>query len=383
MPEPDTDVVVVGLGAWGSMALWQLAARGVRVIGVERHGRGHSLGASHGGSRMFRVTCLEHPGLVPLARRSAELWDLLGRLTGKPVLHRYGGLLIGAPDSAVVGGTLTAAREHGIDVEPLGRARLAERFPQHTALAPDDIGVWEPSAGLLRPEASIRAALGAAETAGARIFTGTEVTGIQPTDDGVLVHSPARTWSARRVVVATGSWLPSMPTLTPLPGLRVVRMPVTWFEPEDGTDRFRLADFPVFMRELDGGTVLWGCGADPPHDVKLGLEQFGAAAVPFDPLDTDRSVTPADWAPLREVLAEHLPGLRPEPSRVAVCMLTLTPDGQFVLGSLPEAPNVIVAGGDNAHGFKHATGIGELLADLATGREPRIDFSFMDVKRFR
>ncbi|WP_410585525.1 N-methyl-L-tryptophan oxidase [Amycolatopsis sp. lyj-108] len=379
MPEPDADVVVVGLGAWGSMALWQLASRGVRAIGVERHGRGHSLGASHGGSRMFRITCLEHPGLVPLARRSGELWDLLGRQAGKPLLHRYGGLLIGAPDSAVAGGTLAAANEHGIEVEPLNRAQLAERFPQHTALAADDIGVWEPSAGLLRPEESIRAALDAAETAGAQVFTGTEVTEIYSIDDGVLVHSPGRTWPARRVVVATGSWLPFM---TPLPELRVVRMPVTWFEPDGDADRFRLAEFPVFMRELDGGTVLWGCGADPPYDVKLGLEQFGATAVPFDPLDTDRSVTPADWTALREVLAGHLPGLRPEPSRVAVCMLTLTPDGQFVLGSLPEAPNVIVAGGDNAHGFKHATGIGELLADLATGHEPRIDFSFMDVKRF-
>ncbi|MFI9456568.1 N-methyl-L-tryptophan oxidase [Amycolatopsis sp. NPDC052450] len=379
MPEPDADVVVVGLGAWGSMALWQLASRGVRAIGVERHGRGHSLGASHGGSRMFRITCLEHPGLVPLARRSGELWDLLGRQAGKTLLHRYGGLLIGAPDSAVAGGTLAAANEHGIEVEPLDRTQLAERFPQHTALTADDIGVWEPSAGLLRPEESIRAALDAAETAGAQVFTGTEVTGIYSTDDGVLVHGPGRTWLARRVVVATGSWLPFM---TPLPELRVVRMPVTWFEPDGDAGRFRLAEFPVFMRELDGGTVLWGCGADPPYDVKLGLEQFGATAVPFDPLDTDRSVTPADWTALREVLAGHLPGLRPEPSRVAVCMLTLTPDGQFVLGSLPEAPNVIVAGGDNAHGFKHATGIGELLADLATGHEPRIDFSFMDVKRF-
>ncbi|UUV31218.1 N-methyl-L-tryptophan oxidase [Amycolatopsis roodepoortensis] len=380
MPEPDTDVVVVGLGAWGSMALWQLASRGVRAVGVERHGRGHSLGASHGGSRMFRITCLEHPGLVPLARRSAELWEKLGRQAGRPLLHRYGGLLIGAPDSAVAGGTLAAAKEHGIEVERLGRAQLAARFPQHTALAADDIGVWEPSAGLLRPEESIRAALDAAETAGAQVFTGTEVTGFHPTGDRVLVHSAARTWRARRVVVATGSWLPFM---TPLPELRVVRMPVTWFRPDGGADHFRLAEFPVFMRELDGGTVLWGCGADPPYDVKLGLEQFGATAVPFDPLDTDRSVTPADWTALRDVLAGHLPGLRPEPSRVAVCMLTLTPDGQFVLGSLPEAPDVIVAGGDNAHGFKHATGIGELLADLATGHEPRLDFSFMDVKRFR
>ncbi|MFC9997175.1 N-methyl-L-tryptophan oxidase [Nocardia sp. NPDC127526] len=380
MPEADADVLVVGLGAWGAMTLWQLAKRGLRPIGIERYGRGHALGASHGGSRMFRITCLEHPGLVPFARRSAELWEALERETGTSLLRRHGGLLIGAPYSAVAGGTLTAAREHGIEVEKLTRAQLSKRFPQHTGLSPDDIGVWEPSAGLLRPEAAIRAALDAAETAGARVLTGTEVTAVEPDGDDVLVHTPATTLRARRVVMATGSWLPSM---VPLPDLRVVRMPVTWFRPEGEQERFHLANFPVFMRQIGGSTILWGCGSEPPYDVKLGLEQFGAAAAPFDTGDSDRSVTSDDWTALCAVLAERLPGLRPEPARVAVGMLTLTPDNQFVLGALPESPNVIVAGGDNAHGFKHATGIGELLADLATGQEPRLDYSFMDVKRFR
>ncbi|WP_067535695.1 N-methyl-L-tryptophan oxidase [Nocardia crassostreae] len=380
MPELDADVIVVGLGAWGAMTLWQLAKRGLRPLGIERYDRGHALGASHGGSRMFRITCLEHPGLVPLARRSAELWVERERETGTSLLTRHGGLLIGAPYSAVVGGTLTAAREHGIEVEKLTRTQLSKQFPQHTGLSPDDIGVWEPSAGLLRPEAAIRAALSAAETAGARVFTGTEVTAIEPDGTMVAVHTAARTLRAHRVVVAVGSWLPSM---VALPDLRVVRMPVTWFRPEGDDDRFRLTDFPVFMRQIGGSTILWGCGSEPPYDVKLGLEQFGSAAVPFDPTDSDRSVTSADWRTLCTVLAERLPGLRPEPSRVAVGMLTLTPDNQFVLGALPEAPNVVVAGGDNAHGFKHASGIGELLADLATGQAPRIDYSFMDVKRFR
>ena len=74
MPEFDTDVVVVGLGAWGSSALWRLAARGVDVVGIERFGAGHGQGSSHGETRLFRVACQEHPDLVPLARRAGELW---------------------------------------------------------------------------------------------------------------------------------------------------------------------------------------------------------------------------------------------------------------------------------------------------------------------
>ncbi|WP_158890641.1 N-methyl-L-tryptophan oxidase [Amycolatopsis anabasis] len=380
MAEPEAEVAVIGLGAWGSAALWRLAKRGIRPIGIERFGRGHALGSSHGGSRMFRVTCLEHSGLVPLARRSCELWRELERDAGEPLLTQSGGLLIGSPRGQIVGGTLAAAAEHGIETETLTAPALRARFPQHDRLGPDDIGVWEPSAGIVRPEAAIRGALRAAEAAGARIFTDTRVTGLEPDATGVWIHTPVRSLRVTRVVVAAGSWLSS---LVPVPGLRVVRMPVTWFRPADESVSYALPDFPVFMREIAEGTVLWGCGAESGYDVKLGLEQFDGTAVPLDPEDSDRSVREADWAKLSEVLPGHLPGLAPAPARVAVCMLTLSPDGQFVLGALPEAPNIVVASGDNAHGFKHATGIGEVLADLATGGQPRLDVSFTDVKRFR
>jgi sarcosine oxidase len=379
MSELEAEVAVVGLGAWGSAALWQLARRGVRAVGIERFGRGHALGSSHGGSRMFRVTCLEHSGLVPLARRSLELWRQLEGEAGHRLLLDSGGLLVGGPDSQVVAGTLAAARQHDIEVAVLGRDELVRQFPQHAGLAPQDIGVWEPSAKLIRPEAAVRAALDLAQAAGARVLTDTRVTGIEPDQQGVWVHTPTRSMRVARVIVTVGSWLPS---LVPMPALRVARMPVTWFRPLPGALPYSLAEFPVFMRQIGDNTVLWGCGSEGPYDIKLGLEQFDGSAVDLDPESSDRSVNSADWDELCGYLPTYLPGLESTPSRVAVCMLTLSPDGQFVLGSLPHSPNVIVAGGDNAHGFKHATGLGEALADLAVGAEPRMDLSFTDVKRY-
>src|SRR5258708_27064035 len=68
------DVVVVGLGAFGSAALWRLARLGVDVAGIERQGIGHHLGSSHGVTRLFRIACQEHPGLAPIALKSLELW---------------------------------------------------------------------------------------------------------------------------------------------------------------------------------------------------------------------------------------------------------------------------------------------------------------------
>ncbi|MDT2009956.1 FAD-dependent oxidoreductase [Rhodococcus opacus] len=99
------DVAVVGLGAFGSAALWRLAARGVDVVGIEQFGVAHALGSSHGSTRLFRTACLEHPGLVPLARHAATLWDELERESGTPILRRTGAVLIGPESGRAVGGT--------------------------------------------------------------------------------------------------------------------------------------------------------------------------------------------------------------------------------------------------------------------------------------
>ncbi|MFD5654250.1 N-methyl-L-tryptophan oxidase [Streptomyces sp. NPDC127039] len=374
----DAEVAVIGLGAWGSAALWQLAVRGVDVIGVDQFPPGHTWGASHGGSRMFRITCLEHPGLVPLARRSGELWRELEKASGEELFVRSGGLLIGPPDGPITQGTLRAAETHRIEVEVLTAAELADRYPLHAAVPPGHIGVREPSAGIVRPEATIRAALEQARAAGARVLTGSRVTGVSTAGGGVEVATPTGTLHVRRAVVAVGAWLP---TLVPGLPLEAVRMPICWFRPGDGGKGFELDRFPVFMREIDGGRVLWGNGRENGYDVKLGLEYGGGGFRPVDPQDTDRSVGAEDWSELARLLAVCVPGLDPVPARVAVGMFCRTPDGQFVIGSPGGDPGLIVAGGCNAHGGKHALGIGEALADLVTEGETRMPLDFTDVDR--
>jgi sarcosine oxidase len=382
----DGEVAVIGLGAWGSAALWQLAVRGVDVIGVDRYAPGHAWGASHGGSRMFRITCLEHPGLVPLARRSGELWRALEDASGEELFVRSGGLLIGPPDGPITAGTLRAADVHGIDVETMSAAELGDRYPLHAAVPEDHIGVREPSAGIVRPEASVGAAVGLARSAGARVLTGSQVTGVSAVHGGVEVVTATGTLRVRRAVVTVGPWLP---TLVPGLPLETVRMPICWFRPADEKgggqeegESFGLDRFPVFMREVDGGRVLWGNGRENGHDVKLGLEYGGGGFRAVDPEDTDRSVGAEDWTDLARLLAVCVPGLDPVPARVAVGMFSRTPDGQFVIGSPGGDTRLIVAGGCNAHGGKHALGIGEALADLVTGGESRVPLGFADVDRF-
>lgn len=381
MTAPDADIAVVGLGAWGASALWQLARRGLRVIGVDRYGPANINGSSYGESRMFRTACLEHPGLVPLAQRSRELWQQLERESGTRLLEPTGAMLIGPEDGRIVGGALRAAREHGLDIEVLDRDALHRRSPAHEALPADHIAVVEPAGGLTLPEATIRAALASARTAGAQILTDTRVTALESESAGTAVHTAAgRVLRVRQVVVTAGPWLDQL-----VPGLplEVVRMPTTWFTPREPDERFTLERLPVFMREVEDGDVLWGHGTLPGRtELKLGLEDGGRHFRVVDPETLDRSVSPSDWSVLGRRLADAVPGVGQEPSRATANIYARTPDGQFLIGRPRGNPRLVVAGGCSSHGFKHATGVGEVLADLVQGKEPAFPLGFTDPDRF-
>ena len=123
------DVIVLGLGAMGSATAYQLAARGQRVLGLERFGPAHDHGSSHGQSRIIRQAYYEDPAYVPLLLRAYELWEQLERESGERLLTITGGLMIGEAGSQIVAGSLRSAREHNLQYDILDAADLRRRFP--------------------------------------------------------------------------------------------------------------------------------------------------------------------------------------------------------------------------------------------------------------
>src|SRR5437588_111710 len=115
----DADVLVVGVGSVGSMALWRLAGRGVRAVGLERFEPGHDHGSGHGESRMIRSAYSEGPRYVPLVREAFGLWRELEAEAGAELLTVTGGLMIGRAAGALVAGALASARAHGLEHEVL------------------------------------------------------------------------------------------------------------------------------------------------------------------------------------------------------------------------------------------------------------------------
>lgn len=354
----DADVLVVGVGTMGSFAMWQLARRGVRVIGFDRFQPGHDRGSGHGGSRIIRTAYFEGSHYVPLLQAVFPMWRELEREAAADLLTLTGALAIGRPESALVMGTLHSARRHGLAYEILERRQAARRYPQHRLL-PGEVVVHEKDAGVLRPENAIRAAAGRAEQLGATLLCNTPVDAIEVGQRVVEVQAGGRTYRAAHVIVSVGAWLGKLLPWLALP-LSVERQVMTWFT-SSKPNFFAPECFPVFIRDhrnaewygfptLDGATV------------KVAMHHLGQSV---DPDDLDREVHGDDLEGVRGLVRRFLPDLDPAPVRSQVCMYTNTPDQHFLVGHPPGMGNLTVLGGFSGHGFKFAPIIGAISADLA------------------
>jgi sarcosine oxidase len=370
------DVIVVGLGGMGSAAARHLAARGQRVLGLERFTPAHDRGSSHGGTRIVRQAYIEDPAYVPLLLRAYELWDQAGKEADADLLTLTGGLYLGSPESAAVAGSLASARQWGLAHEVLDAAGIRERFPTLTP-ASADVGVFEERAGYVRPEAAVAVHLELAARDGAELRFDENVEFWSTTSDGVLVSTGSRTYTAGALVIAPGAWAPKLLADLELP-LLVDRQVQYWFDPPGGTGPYER--HPVFLWEHDDDLVYGIPAVDGPGGgVKVA---FHRRRHPTDPDALDRVVTAAEVAEIRTQAARIAPGVPGTLNRTAVCMYTLTPDEHFVIGHHPAHERVVVACGFSGHGFKFVPVVGEILADLVIDGATTHPTSLFDPRRF-
>jgi len=100
-----------------------------------------------------------------------------------------------------------------------------------------------------------------------------------------------------------------------------------------------------------------------------------------DPDRNDRECYPLDEQILRQFVKRYFPdGAGPTLSLYS-CMFTNTPDEHFVIDVLPDYPQVAVASPCSGHGFKFASVVGEVLADLAEKGTTRHDISLLAMNR--
>ncbi len=372
------NAIVIGLGAMGSATLYHLARRGWRVLGLEQFAVGHKRGSSHGDSRIIRETYFEHPLYVPLVRRAHELWRELEDLSGSALMTITGGIMIGPPDGLVVSGTLRSAAEHDLPHEILNPAEVRARFP---AFHLDErlVTVFDPRAGFLDPEACNRAHMELARQAGAEARFNEPVLQWLPDGDGVRVTTSADSFSADRLVLVAGAWDGALVPDLFLP-LTIERQTVFWLEPEADASLYDVGGFPIYAYEYRAGSICYGFPR-LPRGVKSSIMHDGET-VPH-PDKVRGTVDGPEVRPLRSALRPILPGLAEAAVRESdVCLFTNTPDHDFILDFHPFCPQVLISSPCSGHGFKFASAIGEIQADLLTKGKSRFDLSPFRIDRW-
>lgn len=353
----------------GSAAAYHLARRGLRVLGLDRFSPPHTLGSSHGATRIIREAYFEDPAYVPIVQRAYQLWGDLEDEAGTTLLLKTGGLMIGRPESDVVTGARRSAERHGLEHEVLSSAEVMRRFP---CLRPeaDMMAVYEPRAGILFPEACVRAHLVLARSRGAEIHTHEPLVSWKVDDRGVAVTTERATYHARSLIISVGSWAGEL--LADLaPPLTVQRQIQFWFEPMQAPESFAAARCPVHLWQFNDRQLFYGF-PDLGQGVKVARHQRGVGGSP-DGLR--REVAAEETEDMRSVLRRFVPNADGAFRSAAVCLYTNTPDWHFWIDRHPWQANVLIASPCCGHGFKFSSAVGEILADLATDRTAAFDLS--------
>ncbi|QLK24555.1 N-methyl-L-tryptophan oxidase [Natrinema zhouii] len=371
------DVVVIGVGGMGSATAFHLADRGLDVLGLERYDVPHTMGSSHGITRIIRRAYYEHPSYIPLIERAYDLWDDLADETGRGVIHRTGSIDAGPEDNIVFEGSLRSCEEHDIPHEVLTSEEVTERFPGYD-LPEGYRALYQPDGGFVVPEQAIVGHVETAQAAGAEVRARERVLEWEPTPDGgVRVETDRGTYDAEKMVLAAGAWNGKFADA--LEGLAVPeRQVLGWFQPERPST-FEPENFPVWNLKVPEGRF-YGL---PIYDVpgfKIGKYHHRDERVDPDDYDTEPGLE--DERLLREVTANYFPEAAGPTMRLATCMFTNSPDEHFILDTLPDHPQVAVGAGFSGHGFKFASVIGEILADLAVDGETDHPIDMFRLDRF-
>ncbi len=384
------DIIIIGLGAMGSAAAYQLAKKGVKVLGIDQFSPPHNLGSTHGENRVTRKAIGEGAEYVPLTLRSYEIFREIEAETGADLLTMTGGLIMSSKsgnsnlhgNKGFIETTVSTAQKFGIKHQFLSADEISKQFPQFN-LDGDEIGYFEDEMGFLRPENCVTAQLESAEKYGAKIKRNEKVLEIKSESDFVEVITDKGTYKAEKIIVSAGAWIKDF-IKQPLQNLfKVYRQVFYWFDVADSFESFKLGNFPIFIWEFGRweNDFVYGFPAidGKNNGFKIATETYLETT---DPDKVNRQVSPHEIDEIYEKYIENrIKNVPNKCLKTATCLYTVTPNARFVIDKLPENERIIVASPCSGHGFKHSAAIGEVLAELATEGKSKIDISAFSFER--
>jgi sarcosine oxidase len=379
------DVIVLGLGAMGAAATYQLARRGARVLGIDRYSPPHEFGSTHGDTRVTRVACGEGPEYSVFAARSHQIWRELEAELGMDLFTQNGLLVLFGPGERAAnhsvadfrGATVDAAKKAKLDYEILDTAQIRQRYPAFN-VADGDEAYHDDVGGFVRPERCVTAQLQKAKALGADLHLNETVISFDQAGGSVTVKTDKDTYHAKELIVAAGSWLPDFLKPALAGQFKVTRQVLYWFRAKGATEhaQFLPERFPVYIWQVPAPQPIYGFPATGglEEGVKIATEQDHTTTTPET---VARAVGPDETREMYETyVGPYFPGLSPTCVKHKVCLYTQVERARFIIDRHPDADRVIVASPCSGHGFKHSAGIGELLAQMALGEKHQ------DIARF-
>ncbi|MGH1365637.1 MAG: N-methyl-L-tryptophan oxidase [Calditrichia bacterium] len=369
------DILVLGLGGMGSAIAYELSKRGVSVGGVEQFEPLHNKGGTHGESRIIRKAYPEKPDYVPLLNRSYELWDELEQHADRKLRNECGFLVAGHRDSPYLQDLDNAYQHYPLTHERWSATELAQHFPQFN-LPEDYRAYFDPFGGFLYVDRCLQAHQDLAVRNGATLCFNEKVRSWQHNGDCVVLKTDKQTLHAKKLIIASGAWM--KPELAKLDiELRIWRRVIFWYGQQQ---TFSPEKFPSFVIEHQN-TGFYGLPALGEQGVKIGEHN-----IPFDiavPEDSTQPVTQAEEEVIERCVWDIFPMLGKKIERIKTCLYAVSPDRHFILDHHPEHKHVLLAGGFSGHGYKFATAIGEVMADLALEGKTKHPIDFLSLKRFQ
>jgi sarcosine oxidase len=363
-------IAVIGLGAIGSQVLWQLSREpGVAVHGFESSYPGHPEAGAGGESRLYRNFELDDPAYEPVIERASTLWRELESDSARRLRYPTGVLLMGCRSSPQMQRAVQSAERSDKPSRLLAPEDVRAEYPQFR-VADDDIGLWDPEGGVIRPELTVSVAVGLASAHGAVIHDFTRVEAVEEEGAKVRVVTADGAQVFDRVVIACGGWTTKL-----RPDLKeevvVRRLTSAWFQAED--DAY-LEGLVPFMRTAP--TYCYGIPTPGNTTVKLGLG-FNDHHQVADPDTVPRTPEATEVEKFAWIVEDVLPGLQRRPVRMSTYIESYTRSMHDYISFDKHLPDVLVLTGFSGHGFKVSPAIGEIGAQLAVNGASDIDVTFL------
>lgn len=379
------DIAVIGLGAMGCAALYQLSKLGLNVIGIDKYAPPHNFGSSFGESRVTRQAIGEGLAYTPLVMRANEVWQELEELSGEKLLERCGMLLAAHKEQHFLQNTLQAARQFSVRHEILTGEEVERRFPAIKAADKDHVFYFEPDSGYLRPEKCIEIQLKLARENGAKTLCNTAVEKIRETPGGVeLTLQNSETITASKIIVASGAWIKEM-----LPDelgsvLKTYLQTQYWFEVDTGhAKELQAPNMPVFLCGDEKKETTRSFYNFPLLNGAAGGMKFAVheSDIEVEPEDKDAAMPVTRAEEIYSFTSNYIRYVKPKATRSANCLYTVTPDKGFIIDFKPGSERIILVSACSGHGFKHSAAIGEILAQMATAGATKLDISSFALQR--